>query len=172
MSASPRRPLLTPPLLISSMLRQTGLPIDSKKAPRLCELEPFLSANELLVTPIVAFIIDPLIKVSSLPAQLLHKLPPSDCLPPFIRLAKPKLNPQEVSLLFSVPLRAFLYHSPPAHVRESLRLKAEVDIQNSPKSEVREPSDWHTCRDITWLGQRIRRHTFWDNRNPIRGLTR
>jgi coenzyme A diphosphatase NUDT7 len=45
-------------------LHQTGLPIDTNRAPRLCELEPFLSANELLVTPIVAFIIDPLIKVS------------------------------------------------------------------------------------------------------------
>lgn len=43
---------------------QTGLPIDPKRAPKLCELEPFLSANELLVTPIVVLIIDPLIKVS------------------------------------------------------------------------------------------------------------
>lgn len=40
-----------------------------------------------------------------------------------------------------------------------------------PKSEYREPSDWHTCRDIRWLGHRVRRHTFWDKRNPIRGLT-
>ncbi|UZJ51622.1 hypothetical protein CBS101457_000942 [Exobasidium rhododendri] len=124
---------------------ETGLPIDTKRAPRLCELEPFLSANELLVTPIVTFLIDPLIK--------------------------PKLNPKEVSQLFSVPLRAFLYHSPSEQLRTTLRLKADVDIQNSPRSEVREPSDWHTCRDITWFGQRIRRHTFWDNRNPIRGLT-
>lgn len=84
---------------------------------------------------------------------------------------QPKLNPKEVSLLFSVPLRAFLYHLPPLELRATLRLKAEVDIQNSPRSEVREPSDWHTCRDITWLGQKIRRHTFWDHRNPIRGLT-
>ncbi len=39
-------------------------------------------------------------------------------------------------------------------------------------NEVSPISDWHTCRDILWLGgERIRRHTFWDERNPIRGLT-
>lgn len=41
-----------------------------------------------------------------------------------------------------------------------------------PANEVSPISDWHTCRDIIWLGgNRIRRHTFWDERNPIRGLT-
>lgn len=42
---------------------ETGLPIDPKKAVRLCELQPFLSANELVVTPIVVLLIDPMIEV-------------------------------------------------------------------------------------------------------------
>lgn len=42
---------------------ETGLPIDPRKAVRLCELKPFLSANELVVTPIVVLLIDPMIKV-------------------------------------------------------------------------------------------------------------
>lgn len=42
---------------------ETGLPIDTRKAVRLCELKPFLSANELVVTPIVVLLIDPMIKV-------------------------------------------------------------------------------------------------------------
>ena len=44
---------------------ETGLPIDPKRAPLLCELEPFISINELLVTPFVVLILDPLIKVST-----------------------------------------------------------------------------------------------------------
>lgn len=43
---------------------ETGLPIDPKRAVRLCELKPFLSANELVVTPIVVLLVDPMIKVS------------------------------------------------------------------------------------------------------------
>lgn len=125
---------------------ETGLPIDPKRAPLLCELQPFISANELLVTPFVVLIIDPLIK--------------------------PKLNPLEVSQLFSVPLQAFLYHFPPQHMRSSLRLPYNAAHDQSPSSMVNPPSDWHTCRDIWWLGNRpYRRHTFWDTRNPIRGLT-
>lgn len=125
---------------------ETGLPIDPRRAPKLCELAPFVSANELLVTPIVVFILDPLIK--------------------------PKLNPLEVTQLFSLPLQSFLYHFPPLEMRKALRLRSDVDVNSSPKSEVNPPSDWHTCRDIHWLGgRRYRRHTFWDARNPIRGLT-
>lgn len=126
---------------------ETGLPIDPKRAPKLCELEPFLSANELLVTPIVVFLLDPLIK--------------------------PKLNPLEVSKLFSVPLESFLMHFPTPQLRDSLRLGRDYDPDQAPASAVREPSDWHTCRDIVWLaGLTVRRHTFWDRRNPVRGLTR
>ncbi|KAG8683633.1 hypothetical protein FRC09_015948 [Ceratobasidium sp. 395] len=65
-----------------------GLPIDKRRIPLLCILEPFLSGNNLIVTPVVV-----LIKDQSL---------------------KPKLNAPEVDLLFTHPLRACLYEEPPA----------------------------------------------------------
>lgn len=65
-----------------------GLPMDKRKLKLLCTLEPFLSGNNLIVTPVVV-----LIKDQSL---------------------KPKLNAPEVDLLFTHPLRAFLYEEPPA----------------------------------------------------------
>ncbi|CUA78133.1 rhomboid-like protein [Rhizoctonia solani] len=67
---------------------EIGLPIDKRRLKLLCILEPFLSGNNLIVTPVVV-----LIKDQSL---------------------KPKLNPPEVDLLFTHPLRAFLYEDPPA----------------------------------------------------------
>ena len=128
---------------------ETGLPIDSKKAVKLCQLPPFLSANELVVTPFVVFLTD-------------HTI-------------QPHLNPSEVDSLFSLPLVSFLYHNPPRPLRRSLHLPPTPDpeaLRHMPANEVSPISDWHTCRDILWLGgHRIRRHTFWDERNPIRGLT-
>lgn len=44
---------------------EIGLPIDARRVRKLCELQPFLSANELVVTPIVVLLIDPMIKVGS-----------------------------------------------------------------------------------------------------------
>ncbi|KAH7335271.1 NUDIX hydrolase domain-like protein [Rhizoctonia solani] len=67
---------------------EVGLPIDKRRMQLLCTLEPFLSGNNLIVTPVVV-----LIKDQSL---------------------KPKLNAPEVDLLFTHPLRAFLYEDPPA----------------------------------------------------------
>ncbi|KAE8267422.1 hypothetical protein A4X09_0g4921 [Tilletia walkeri] len=126
-----------------------GLPMDSRRVQKLCELEPFLSANELVVTPIVVLLIDPLIK--------------------------PSLNPNEVDALFSLPFKAFLTHNPAQALRAQLKLPlvpSAKDLEDMPRNEVSEPSDWHTCRDILWLGgHRVRRHTFWDSRNPVRGLT-
>ncbi|CAO1623121.1 unnamed protein product [Sympodiomycopsis kandeliae] len=129
---------------------ETGLPIDHKKAVRLCELKPFLSANELVVTPIVVLLVDPMIK--------------------------PSLNPQEVDRLFSLPLKAFLQHFPSPELRQSLKLTPtppDPNVQSdlAPWSEESGASDWHTCRDVEWFNSRIRRHTFWDHRNPVRGLT-
>ncbi|EPQ28358.1 uncharacterized protein PFL1_04185 [Pseudozyma flocculosa PF-1] len=128
---------------------ETGLPIDPSSSILLCELPPFLSANELVVTPFVVLLTD-------------HSV-------------QPHLNPSEVDSLFSLPLVSFLYHTPPLSLRPSLRLSptpTEAALSEMPANEVSAPSDWHTCRDILWLGgHRIRRHTFWDERNPIRGLT-
>lgn len=45
---------------------EIGLPVDQAKAMKICELQPFLSANELVVTPIVVLIVDPSIKVRML----------------------------------------------------------------------------------------------------------
>ena len=45
---------------------EIGLPVDHAKAMKICELQPFLSANELVVTPIVVLIVDPSIKVRML----------------------------------------------------------------------------------------------------------
>ncbi|KAG9092452.1 hypothetical protein FS749_015744 [Ceratobasidium sp. UAMH 11750] len=67
---------------------EIGLPVDKRRIPLLCILDPFLSGNNLIVTPVVV-----LIKDQSL---------------------KPKLNPPEVDLLFTHPLRACLYEEPPA----------------------------------------------------------
>ena len=128
---------------------ETGLPIDAAKAVKLCQLPPFLSANELVVTPFVMFLTD-------------HNI-------------QPHLNPKEVDSLFSLPLVSFLYHNPPRSLRRSLHLPPTPDpeaLRHMPANEISPISDWHTCRDIIWLGgNRIRRHTFWDERNPIRGLT-
>lgn len=128
---------------------ETGLPIDPAKAVKLCELPPFLSANELVVTPFVVLLTD-------------HSI-------------QPHLNPREVDSLFSLPLVSFLCHNPPPGLRRSLHLPPTPEpeaLRHMPANEVSPISDWHTCRDIIWLGgHRIRRHTFWDERNPIRGLT-
>ncbi|SPO46053.1 related to coenzyme A diphosphatase [Moesziomyces antarcticus] len=128
---------------------ETGLPIDPTKAVKLCELPPFLSANELVVTPFVMLLTD-------------HSI-------------QPHLNPQEVDSLFSLPLVSFLYHNPPRPLRHSLHLPPSPEpeaLRYMPENEVSPISDWHTCRDILWLdNNRVRRHTFWDERNPIRGLT-
>lgn len=45
---------------------------------KLCELQPFLSANELIVTPIVVLLLDPLIQVSFPSVSLLFS--PTDTL--------------------------------------------------------------------------------------------
>ncbi|CAE6519209.1 unnamed protein product [Rhizoctonia solani] len=66
---------------------EIGLPIDKRRLKLLCALEPFLSGNNLIVTPVVVLIKDPSLK--------------------------PKLNPPEVDLLFTHPLRSFLYEDPP-----------------------------------------------------------
>ncbi|CAD6969483.1 unnamed protein product [Tilletia controversa] len=87
----------------------------------------------------------------------------------------PSLNPNEVDALFSLPFKAFLNHNPSQALRAQLKLPvvpSPKDLDDMPRNEVSGPSDWHTCRDILWLGgHRVRRHTFWDARNPVRGLT-
>ncbi|KIM77283.1 hypothetical protein PILCRDRAFT_24230, partial [Piloderma croceum F 1598] len=66
---------------------EIGLTRDKKKVPLLCILEPYLSGNELIVTPVVVLILD-----NSL---------------------DPILNRAEVSSLFSHPLASFLSSEAP-----------------------------------------------------------
>ncbi|KAJ7766028.1 NUDIX hydrolase domain-like protein [Mycena metata] len=66
---------------------EIGLPINKFKVPLLCILEPFLSSNQLIVTPVVVLILD--------------------------NTLRPILNAAEVASLFSHPLVSFLSSSPP-----------------------------------------------------------
>ncbi|KAJ7511300.1 NUDIX hydrolase domain-like protein [Mycena galericulata] len=66
---------------------EIGLPLDKMKVPLLCILEPFLAANQLIVTPVVVLILD--------------------------NTLRPILNTTEVASLFSHPLAAFMSSSPP-----------------------------------------------------------
>lgn len=93
-------------------------------------------------------------------------------------------NKKEVAHIFSVPLEAFLYHEPPAELERVMHVDAPESrpIQTIPTGRQDGPgpipdadeneSRWHSIYEVYWLGERLRRHTFWDARNPIRGLTR
>ncbi|EMD40315.1 hypothetical protein CERSUDRAFT_110918 [Gelatoporia subvermispora B] len=66
---------------------EIGLPNDPRKAPLLCVMEPFLSGNMTVVTPVVVLIVD--------------------------NTLRPILNAPEVASLFSHPLKSFLHEQPP-----------------------------------------------------------
>ncbi|KII94552.1 hypothetical protein PLICRDRAFT_33350 [Plicaturopsis crispa FD-325 SS-3] len=66
---------------------EIGLPLDRRRVPLLCILEPWLAGNQLIVTPVVVLITD-----NSL---------------------RPILNAAEVASLFSHPLASFLSSTPP-----------------------------------------------------------
>jgi len=66
---------------------EIGLPKNEAKIPLLCVLEPFLSGNQLIVTPVVVLINDSTVE--------------------------PVLNRPEVESLFSHPLHSFLSKTPP-----------------------------------------------------------
>ncbi|KAI0690270.1 NUDIX hydrolase domain-like protein [Cytidiella melzeri] len=61
---------------------EIGLPLDKRKVPLLCILEPFLAGSNLIVTPVVVLVLDNTIR--------------------------PILNEAEVALLFSHPLASLL----------------------------------------------------------------
>ncbi|KAI0751196.1 NUDIX hydrolase domain-like protein [Daedaleopsis nitida] len=77
---------------------EIGLPLDYKKVPTLCVLEPFLAGNRLVVTPVIVLILD--------------------------NTLRPILNQAEVTALFSHPLNSFLHSEPPfATEPEMLEMK-------------------------------------------------
>ncbi|WFD41721.1 hypothetical protein MPSI1_000357 [Malassezia psittaci] len=140
-------------------MEEIGLPKDSKQVSRLCIMETFLSANELAVTPIVVLTTQ----------NIIQRLVP---------------NESEVAQLFTVPLKAFLYHKPPLSLEKAMQVspidqrRAQIlpgrrrDEPNSVPGADASESHWHTVYQVSWLGEQLKRHTFWDQRNPIRGLTR
>ncbi|KAI0355435.1 hypothetical protein OH77DRAFT_1424933 [Trametes cingulata] len=87
---------------------EIGLPLDYKKVPLLCVLDPFLAGNRLIVTPVVVLILD--------------------------KTLRPILNRAEVTSLFSHPLASFLHSDPPFALEpEMLELKYHtyVDIDSN-----------------------------------------
>ncbi|KAF8727746.1 hypothetical protein AX14_007055 [Amanita brunnescens Koide BX004] len=90
---------------------EIGLPRDRQKLPLLCILEPFLASNDLIVTPVVALILDPTLR--------------------------PILNTAEVSALFSHPLASFLEDTHPfPQEPESI----EVPYHTTQEWEARGPN--------------------------------
>ncbi|KAL7417301.1 NUDIX hydrolase domain-like protein [Mrakia frigida] len=117
---------------------EIGLPPDPDVVRHLCTLDPFLSRDNLLVTPVVVFITDNSII--------------------------PKLNTQEVTSLFSLPLANFLLSTSPF----------------PPSSESHPPDTsepYHNYLDLDdWGRAQVRIHWFLTNREhlgikPVRGLT-
>ncbi|KZT70259.1 hypothetical protein DAEQUDRAFT_214953 [Daedalea quercina L-15889] len=95
---------------------EIGLPIDHRKVPLLCILEPFMAGNpgQLVVTPVVVLVLDNTIK--------------------------PILNTPEVASLFSHPLASLLHSEPPfATEQEMLELKYHTyhDIDWRGKGTIR-----------------------------------
>ncbi|KAI0371495.1 hypothetical protein BV20DRAFT_941868 [Pilatotrama ljubarskyi] len=90
---------------------EIGLPLDYKKVPLLCILDPFLAGNRLIVTPVVVLILD--------------------------KTLRPILNRAEVTSLFSHPLVSFLHSDPPFPLEpEMLELKyhtyTDIDSNTVP----------------------------------------
>ncbi|KAH9833854.1 NUDIX hydrolase domain-like protein [Rhodofomes roseus] len=95
---------------------EIGLPIDNRKVPLLCILEPFIagSPGQLIVTPVVVLVLD--------------------------KTIKPILNTPEVASLFSHPLAALLHSEPPfATEQEMLELKYHThhDVDWRGRGKVR-----------------------------------
>jgi len=116
----------------------------------LCQLEPFLSANELVVTPTVTLI-----------------SPGSVAL---------RLNYKEVTSVFSVPLENFLFHTRPdcprGAIHEDYKATHPAASHHEQRLQTSSPEPWHSTYLIRWLIEPpVLRHTFQDPHNPIRGLT-
>ncbi|KAF8198865.1 NUDIX hydrolase domain-like protein [Mycena galopus ATCC 62051] len=91
---------------------EIGLPPNKLQVPLLCILEPFLSSNHLIVTPVVVLILD--------------------------YTLRPILNAAEVASLFSHPLKSFLSSSPPFPTEPEL---VEVPYHTTSDHEYLGPND-------------------------------
>ncbi|KIY68412.1 hypothetical protein CYLTODRAFT_421634 [Cylindrobasidium torrendii FP15055 ss-10] len=156
---------------------EVGLPLDKRKVPLLCVLEPIMASNQLVVTPVVVLITDNTIR--------------------------PILNDAEVSSLFSHPLKGFISSEPPLTSRLSSRKPVNAagpsstdsytssSSSTTPTASTTEADDdndthtlelpYHTARDWTVSGPNgvvlpIRTHQFLTGREaggtkPVFGLT-
>lgn len=113
---------------------EIGLPMQRSSVRHLCNLPPFLARSApLLVTPVVCFILDPTLK--------------------------PKLNPSEVSNIFSHPLHSFLTETPPSPYY------VPHTVHNGTKP-------YRLQYDIKWLeNSPYRMFRFEGRLNPIWGFT-
>jgi coenzyme A diphosphatase NUDT7 len=113
---------------------EIGLPMEAEKVRHLCNLPPFLARSApLLVTPVVCYILDPTLK--------------------------PKLNPREVSNVFSHPLYSFLTETPPSP-------------HYVPHTVYNGTRPYRLQYDIKWLEDSPYRMFRFEGRlNPIWGFT-
>lgn len=93
------------PMQRREAFEEIGLPIDRRKVPLLCIVEPFLAGNALIVFPVVVLVVD-------------HTI-------------RPILNAPEVASLFSHPLASLLTSEPPfplEHEMLELEYHTYVDV--------------------------------------------
>ncbi|WVR04717.1 hypothetical protein IAU60_001728 [Kwoniella sp. DSM 27419] len=152
---------------------EIGLPMDCNKVRKLCTLEPYLTGNSLIVTPVILLVTD--------------------------NTLTPLLNPSEVRTLFSMPFSAFLHsrpsHIPSFHYRISHRLssipsgviesippppKVPYADRSNPNDDVDhvggKEGGYYGYRDISWGQGKVRMHRFLTGREgwgvkPVYGLT-
>jgi len=142
---------------------EVGLPQDKEKLPLLCILDPFVTGNEVLVTPVVVLILD--------------------------NTLKPVLNAPEVDTLFSHPLASFLSTAFPERAEprgpfleaEAHAETAAVELQYYTYNDVPWPWPNHPSTSSTDSagstgGHVVRMHRFLTGREaggikPIYGFT-
>ncbi|KIJ57297.1 hypothetical protein M422DRAFT_23355 [Sphaerobolus stellatus SS14] len=150
---------------------EIGLPFDKTKVPLLCILEPFLSGNEMVVTPVVVLILD--------------------------QTLRPILNRAEVHSLFSHPLKGFITNAPVRDPQPHSWQAEASNVNQEGLSSSLSPSHpspisvtslmstyklsppkrpYRTFRDVMLYGTPVRMHSFLTGREdegvkPVSGLT-
>lgn len=127
--------------IVQTALREAneeiGLPYDSDKVEYLTTFPPYFSRNKLIVTPVAVFIHD--------------------------QDLTPRLNPDEVSVIFSCPFEVFLK-------QRSIRKKENMLEAGSQHADG---FIEHESMDIVWMGYPHRMHRFSGPglKHPVFGLT-
>ncbi|WVO16635.1 hypothetical protein L204_104314 [Cryptococcus depauperatus] len=146
---------------------EIGLPMDRQKIRKLSLLDPYLTGNSLVVTPVVFLVTD---------YSLI-----------------PLLNADEVSQLFSMPLASFLHTRPslipsfhynishrlvalPPGVIDAIPLPPPVTYAEDEGEVGGKNGRFYTFRDVKWGEGKVRMHRFLTGREaygvkPVYGLT-